>query len=343
MTGPDKKTSSLTSCKPVFIVGCPRSGTHLLRNLLRSHPNLSLTGETHFIPRFYRAFGDPENSRQAVKLASLVLDLEWIRPWQLPLKPESFAGERSYVRLVRRIFESWAQKENKNRWGDKTPQYIMEMPLLSKLFPGCKFIHIIRDGRDVALSWLDFPYGPVNIYTAAIHWRKYVGTGRLLAKTLPADCYMEVRFEKLLEQPGTVMPQICSFLDEPFYREVLTPDPLKLDYVPFVPVLGRFRSFFKNNRSETIVKKSSGWRENMSVANRTVFESVAGDLLHTLGYETTGKLEKISILRRRGWHMQQSLMWSLNYFNNRNRGKWIKTDFILRWTDWLNKDYDWRL
>jgi len=158
------KSRDLMTCSPIFIVGCPRSGTHLLRNMLRSHPNLSFTGESHFIPKFYKAFGDPKSQKEAKKLASVILHLQWIKPWHLSLAPASFAHDRSYAQVVRRIFGAWAQKENKPRWGDKTPQYVTEMPVLSELFPGCKFIHIIRDGRDVALSWLALNFSPTKFF-----------------------------------------------------------------------------------------------------------------------------------------------------------------------------------
>src|SRR5262249_20192115 len=151
---------------PIFIVGCPRSGTALLRDLLRSHPRLSFPGESHFIPALYRGYGDPNNEREACALASRILESAWVKAWGLALEPSAFAGERSYAKIVSRIFEAWAEKERKPRWGDKTPRYVVEIPLLMKLFPDAKILHIIRDGRDVALSWISAGFGPRNVFTA---------------------------------------------------------------------------------------------------------------------------------------------------------------------------------
>lgn len=61
---------------PIFIVGCPRSGKTLLRNLLRSHRNIAIPPESHFIPKFYKAFGNPSNEREAYQLANRILSLE---------------------------------------------------------------------------------------------------------------------------------------------------------------------------------------------------------------------------------------------------------------------------
>jgi len=138
------------SGSPIFIVGCARSGTTLLRDLLRAHPRLTFPIESHFIPAFGKAYGDPRSAREAIRLARRILNFGWVRPWGLPLAPEDFADCRSYRQVVCRLFEAWARQENKPRWGDKTPRYVLWIPELVALFPGAKIIHIYRDGRDVA-------------------------------------------------------------------------------------------------------------------------------------------------------------------------------------------------
>jgi len=330
-------SSDLMTCSPIFIVGCPRSGTHLLRNMLRSHPNLSFPGDSHFITKFYKAFGDPKTDREAIKLASYMLNLQWVKPWHLSLEPSSFASDRAYVQIVRRIFENWAQKENKTRWGDKTPQYVMDIPVLLELFPTCKIIHIIRDGRDVALSWLALNFGPTNIFTAARQWKHFVSTGRRVGQSLPAETYLEIRYEKLITQPMEVIKNICSFINEPFYVELLKPNPLILDYPSRKPIFGRFTPSYNYALKNTIVdKNSSKWESAMSYADTVVFESVAGDLLGTLGYETTGKARNISKLEHVYWKTHHAICWLFASVNSKNMMKWMKTDWQLRWVDYVN-------
>lgn len=330
------KSSDLGTCSPIFIVGCPRSGTHLLRNMLRSHPNLSFTGESHFIPKFYKAFGDPKSQKEAERLASRILNLQWIQPWNLSLDPASFAHDRSYTQVVRRIFEAWVQKENKSRWGDKTPQYVTEMPVLLELFPDCKFIHIIRDGRDVALSWLALSFGPRNIFTAARQWQYFVSTGQRVGRSLPAETYFEIRYEKLLAQPGAVMDSICSFINEPFCQELLEPNPLVLDYPERKSIFGRFTPSYNYALKNTIVdKNASKWKRQMSCSDQVIFETIAGNLLKSLGYETTAKTRSISKLEQIFWQANHTFFWWLSSFNSKNRMKWMKTDWLLRWADYV--------
>ena len=332
------KSTDLMTCSPIFIVGCPRSGTHLLRNMLRSHPNLSFTGESHFIPKFYKAFGNPKSEKEAKKLASAILNLQWLQPWHLSLDPASFANDRSYAQIVRRIFEAWAQKESKPRWGDKTPHYVMEMPVLLELFPGCKFIHIIRDGRDVALSWLAINNGPTNVFTAARRWQYYVSTGQRVGRSLPDETYLEIQYEKLLAQPGGVMENICLFINEPFCEELLKPNPLILDYPERKPIFGQFTPSYNYALKTTIVNKNaSKWKSQMSCSDKVVFESVAGDLLKSLGYETTSKTRSISKLEQMFWQVHHAFLWTLNSLNSKDRIKWIKTDWTLRWADCFDR------
>ena len=333
------KSRDLMTCSPIFIVGCPRSGTHLLRNMLRSHPNLSFPGESHFIPKFYKAFGDPKSEKEAKTLASIILNLQWIQPWYLSMDIGSFAHDRTYTQVVRRIFEAWAQKENKERWGDKTPQYVTEMPVLLELFPGGKFIHIIRDGRDVALSWLRLNFGPTNIFTAARQWQYFVSTGQRVGRSLPADTYLEIRYEKLLVQAREVMDNICSFINEPFCEKLLKPDPLILDYPARKLMFGRFTPSYNNALKTTVVdKNSSKWKSQMPWSDQAIFESVAGNLLKSLGYETTSKTRSISKLEQMFWRAHHAFLWSLNKLNSKNKIEWMKTDWLLRWADYVNRN-----
>ena len=326
------------TCSPIFIVGCPRSGTHLLRNMLRAHPNLSFPGESHFIPKFFRAFGDPQSEKAAKKLAAVILDLQWIKSWHLSLDPVSFARDRSYAQIVRRIFEAWAQKEQKPRWGDKTPQYVMEMPVLLELFPGCKFIHIIRDGRDVALSWVALNFGPTNIFTAARRWKNFVSTGQKVGRSLPGETYLEIRYEKLLAQPREVMEEICSFINEPFCENLLKPNPLILNYPERNTILGQFTPSYNYALNSSIVHTNfAKWKSQMSCSDKVVFESVAGDLLQSLGYETLSKTRSIAKLEQLFWQGHHAFLWLLNSLNSKNRIKWMKTDWLLRWADYIGR------
>jgi hypothetical protein len=288
---------------PIFIVGCPRSGTSMLRDLLRSHPRLTFPGESHFIPAFYRGYGDPRDSAEARKLAAAILELRWVRAWNLRLEADSFTDCRSFREVLCRLYEAWARQQNKPHWGDKTPDYVTEIPLLAKLFPEARIIHIYRDGRDVALSWIQARFTPQNMYTAARLWKSWVSAGRRAGAALPREMYLELRYEQLLAQPRETMQRVCEFVGEPFDEAVLRLTPIR----PKRRFFPRFNPFAqKQPRPVEIVSSNCGkWKTRMPARDRVLFESVAGDLLRTLGYETEGRTRRIGGAERLAWGLHQ--------------------------------------
>ncbi len=313
---------------PIFIVGCPRSGTNLLRDLLRSHPHLAFPAESHFIPEFYKGYGDPQNERAARRLAARILSLHWVRAWDLQLDLSTFAGDRSYRQIVTRIYEEWARKQNKARWGDKTPHYVTKIQILLEIFPSGKIIHIYRDGRDVALSWLRVRFGPRNLFTAAQAWKRMVRTGRQAGATLPEDTYLEVRYETLLSHPAETMKYVCEFIGEPFTEAVLRPTATLLP--------SRHRNLVGAPRlrtvaSEIISGNAMKWKKQMALSDRILFESVAGDLLQALGYETAGVTRRIAMPERVMWSAHNLVCWSLIRVNTIGNHRLLADYLTQKW------------
>jgi len=312
---------------PIFIVGCTRSGTTLLRDLLRSHPRLTFPNESHFIPAFYRAYGDPQDQRQAVQLAEKILNFWWVRRWGMSLQPSDFADCRSFREVLCRLYAAWARQENKPRWGDKTPYYILAIPLLVELFPAAKVIHVYRDGRDVALSWLRSRYDPCNLFMAATFWKQRVNRGREAGAALPRESYMEVRYEALLAEPARTLQAVCSFLGEAFDEALLRPTPLPGSTAP-VPWRVRPAS------STEIVPANAGkWKTQMSAADRILFESVAGDLLEALGYETEGRRRHISKAEEWMWRLHHHCGTLVRRLTVRSRRQQLGADLRVRWAE----------
>ncbi len=311
---------------PIFIVGCPRSGTTLLRNLLRSHPRLTFPTESHFIPWFYRGYGHPASRQAAVALAARILRLQWVRQWNLTLQPEAFGEDRTFQAVLSRCFGDWARKEGKPRWGDKTPHYVQDIPVLAELYPSGRIIHILRDGRDVSLSWLKAGFEPRNLYTAALLWRRYVGAGRTAGRLLPTAMYLEIRYEALMADPAATMQAVCAFLGEAYDAAVLQPTPIR----------GRLRPRLIGNapepptRPETIAPAHPGWEALMPMADRVLFESVAGDLLQELGYPISGQTRHIANLERAGWAVHHRFWWIVDRLNLRGSHRWLLADLALR-------------
>ena len=260
-----------------------------MKNLLRAHPNLTLPQESHFIPQYYRAYGDPNNDAEAERLAAKILASKFVRKYGLPLTPAEFRHCRSYSAVVSLLYGSYARLHGKRRWGDKTPQNVTEIPTLVQLFPDAQFIHMIRDGRDVAMSWLKESYEPRNLYTAATMWNNRVRAGRKDGAALPAEQYLEVYFEQFLDDPPGAMRTVCSFLNEPFHESVLTPNP-------------GTRGARAQISHERIVTSNHGkWKRSMTKRDVALFEGVAGCLLDELGYEVTGTGRTVSRTEAAAW------------------------------------------
>lgn len=309
------KTALGASIAPIFIVGCPRSGTTLLRNLLRSHPRLSFPPETHFIPQIYAAYGDPANEAEARRLMGVLLQLRWLRRWKCDFNESALIACRSYAAIVDELFQTWLRKEGKQRWGDKTPKNVLQLHTLAAIFPRAQFIHVYRDGRDVASSLISSPHGPENWFTAASHWQSLVRAGRQAGATLPKSTYTEVRYEAMLSDLETTLRQVCEFLEEPFDPAILVQNVLPIE--ERVHRIAKFHPFSRGyNGQSTIVKDNANkWKTNVTLKQRILFESVAGELLQELGYETEGRRKHISPYARWGWKAHSRVMETLVKLN----------------------------
>jgi Sulfotransferase family len=206
---------------PIFIVGMPRSGTKLMRSLLNQHAKVSITlAESHFIPYFIKRFDNPPlfNNREHLHIfVDQFLQTTFfhtMRKAGYNLNKEDFINAVDYTSWSS-IFEYILRDFGSKRgmmdviWGDKTPGYINHMDLLKQLFPQAKFLHMIRDPRDYCLSvkksWNK------SIVRAAHRWKETVGKAREYGKHVSTD-YMEVYYERLLEDPEKTMQAVSYFL-----------------------------------------------------------------------------------------------------------------------------------
>ena len=206
------------------IVGAARSGTTLLRMMLDSHPLLAIPPETHFLPAL-RALQTRHDLKSAEH--SETLKEEFFRVLTGSLNWKEFGLEEAALREavsggegkafsvrggVRKFYRLYARARGKARWGDKTPPYVTQLKEVQALLPEVHFIHLIRDGRDVALSmrglWFDAARG--NLEDQAANWVWRIREARQQA----AFCahYLEVRYEELLAEPGRVLERISEFL-----------------------------------------------------------------------------------------------------------------------------------
>jgi hypothetical protein len=313
---------------PIFIVGSGRSGTSLLRDMLCAHPDIAIPGESNFMPTFYGAYGDPAGPDEARRLAARILNLHWVKKWNLPLTPDDFAADRSFAAVVPRLYRCHATREGKARWGDKTPAYVSHIPLLAELFPGARFLHIVRDGRDVAMSFVRHYAGPRNVHTAAEHWLRSVEEGRRAGEVLGPAAYLEIRYESLVSDPETVLRGVCAFLDAQYHEAMANPPRRPSRNAP-----GVFASRTHHRVSSTrVVAENQGkWKDGLTRRQRVIFESVAQTGLRALGYEVEGDVRRISFAERLVWKGHQVLFTALGSLNTVQKSLWVPSHLMMRW------------
>jgi|HigsolmetaAR202D_1030399.scaffolds.fasta_scaffold04922_2 Sulfotransferase domain. len=289
-----------------FIVGMNRSGTTLLRMMLDAHPELTIPPETHFVPALIKATrqrgATPEDALAAMKS---------VREWG----DFNFSDEEMLRRLralpklrpgpaVRTFYEAYAERQGKPRYGEKTPTYVQKMKLIQRALPEARFVHVIRDGRDVALSVLDRTVRDLTAADVARRWRKKIRKAQEDAPALRH--YMEIRYEDLILDTEPVLRKVCEFLELPWSDDVLhyherSPERLKEMARP-LPGGGRAKELTVERRMKThemTTKPPSRdrvqrWRRQMTEEQRREFEEVAGDLLAELGYPTGEAVDAVA-------------------------------------------------
>lgn len=217
---------------PIFIIGVGRSGTKLLRTLLNNHSRISIPDiESQFIPSMLKKFGHGKpNALSLLKYfekTTFFIRKKDERPLKLAEieRLEKSQSISEFIELVLKLYSPrFKSLENfEYIWGDKTPFYIREIPVLNQFFSNAKYIHIIRDPRDVSLSYKKT--WNKNIYAAAEKWRLLIDQFST-DKDLIKGRLFELYYEDLLTQPEKEIRKVCSFLNisyEPEMLKILVP------------------------------------------------------------------------------------------------------------------------
>jgi hypothetical protein len=265
--------------RPFFIVGCPRSGTTLLRLMLDAHPRLAVPRESHWVVGLPRSrFGRLSRPRT---LDEALAD-QRVRRWDVDpnvLREETRGARPStYPELVSAVFSAYAAAHGKARWGDKTPPYVTFLPQLDRWFPDAQFVHIIRDGRQVATSLIEHRWGPRTAVKGGFWWRRMVTAGRRDGSRLTGDRYLELRLEDLVADPDGALRRVCAFLGEDYAAEML-------DY----GTRPATRAVAAEQGSHHVVKPPTeglrDWRAGRGpLERRAIEEACSPHLLAALGY-----------------------------------------------------------
>ena len=257
---------------PVFIVGCGRSGTTLLRLMLSSSGALMIPPESDFLWRAAVRFGpDSRLDRAAIReFVDFVQRISSFPGLELDVTEllEGLTARPAPVPIadcIAHVYRAYAAKRGCARWGDKNPFYVL------------------RDGRDVAVSYQKTKMRPYNVYMTAVRWTRCVTAGQRWGAANPVQ-YLEIRYEDLIDNTERELRRVCGFIGEEFSPAMLSYYEKNQD-LQQIPLSDRAhhqnlaKPLMKNNRAK--------WCQEMDDSQRYVFEAAAGPLLTQLGYPVT--------------------------------------------------------
>ncbi len=285
-----------------FLVGAPRSGTTMLRLMMDAHPDLAIPPETGFL-----ALCADWHANPPVTAADFVRRISHF-PADAPTWPDFRLEEDALVAALgtgrpldlpsalRTFYEMYAARFGKTRAGDKTPLYCFYLATIHEWLPEARFIHLVRDGRDVALSWRQTWFSPGPEMTdQAAGWVRHVEAVRNAARSAPVPV-LEVRYETLVTSPAPVLEAICRFIELPFHPAMLQHHlraaARLAEHGARVSSTGVIAVTAEQRRAQQVRtlgpvsnERVGAWRREMTHDEIRAFESVGGQLLDDLGYE----------------------------------------------------------
>ncbi len=281
----------------VFVVGCPRSGTTLLQRILDAHPQIAVTKESQWFDKswivdwFEQRRGLTPDGEVTSELIALML--EHPKFGRLKMSRQQFVDVAQdgtpvhFSSFVTKIFDHYGQIKGKTRVGNKDPVYVRKLNLLHGLWPEARFVHLIRDGRDVCLSVMNWPNkGPISkrtfftsngdpVSTVALWWGSHVRRGREEGNRLGPALYYEIRYDSLVAHPASECAALCDFLELPY-------DEAMLHFCEGRPKASSDAG--KDHPWVPITRGLRNWRTQMAAEDVEPFEAAAGGLLDELGY-----------------------------------------------------------
>lgn len=284
-----------------IIVGSPRSGTTLLRLMLDAHSELAIPPETGFLTIGEKLTGKGDKLRE--KFFQAIVNYPQALPaWQdFEIPTEEFRAALSEITPFnvadgyRMFYRLYAARRGKSRWGDKTPIYCLHLKTIRRLLPEARFVHLIRDGRDAALSLRRMWFSPGwEIEKQAAYWRDCVLSARRAGAG--HHDYLEVRYEELVLNTAETLKCICAHVNLTYEDDMLSyykhaAERLKEHKGRSLPDGSTFLTQEQRFQQQERTTKPPdpacvfAWKQTMDAEERRKFRAVAGDLLAELGYE----------------------------------------------------------
>jgi hypothetical protein len=277
--------------RPIFVVGCPRSGTTMLQLMLHAHPRIAIPPETRFLMAAYDArsgFGDLRDPANRLALARWIVERKATRFADLGIDGQQVteqivAGPPTLGSALAIVLRAYADRFGKERWGDKRPGYFQRIPALRRMFPDAQVVQLIRDGRDCVASLKEMDWYKHDVHHALATWVESIEAGERAARSLGPGAYHRIYYERLISDPAGELEALCAFLGEDFDPAMCEPGQVATVAVP-----GR-KVWHARTHEEVTTARAGTWRARLSPSEIALCETVAGDRLRRHGYEVDGK------------------------------------------------------
>jgi hypothetical protein len=280
----------MTRDRPIFLVGCPRSGTTLLSTMLHAHPRLAFPPETRFLLPAYESrdsFGDLRIRANRVRLARRITgrgsrfrDLGLDRAAVV----EAIAdGPPTLGSAFGIVWQEFARSRGKARWGEKRPAYWRYMDVVSQLFPDAQVVHLVRDPRACVASLLRVHWTHGGVEDAAAVWVLAEREIHRFADRSAPETYHALRYEDLLADPTRALGGLCAFLGEEFDASMLDYQQAAHDIVP------DRKTWHDNTKGSLDPSRSDAWRGQLSGSDIRLVEIAARNGMRRWGYQPSGE------------------------------------------------------
>lgn len=282
-----RNCASARAKRPVFVMGCHRSGTNLMYDTLLSSGGFAIYQgympiHKTLVPRV-GSFKRLENRQKALRL--------WLRSKGFrksgldsqELSERVLRDCRNAGDFIRLTMDEIARRQNVNRWAVYDPDAVLHVPRIKADIPEALFVHIVRDGRDIAVTLnkmggfrpLPWHSRSKSLLATALYWQWAVRKGRSYGHEIPGD-YIEVHYEDLVADPRATLSRLGEFLHQ------------DLDYERIQRTgLGRLRetnSSFRHDAEAARENPVGRWKLRLSPKEIAMLEAAVGDCLEEFGY-----------------------------------------------------------